>query len=253
MTIGADRRLRLLAVLPLAGFCRILLTGPDMFVGFRFMAPYLPVLLAVAAASAQILAAGQAAARRTFAAVLLFVTVTGAGVDGRARFRDLRSPNGLPGLNTVTGVLIARHTRPDASIAVMAAGAISYFSRRTSIDILGKTDRYVARLPPHPLGPTGHNRYDIEYSLGRRPDIVAIFADGSYPDRAVRAASEPGYEKDREGWGGALVVSPSFISRYRSWPVPVPLLMARNALFVRSDSPEIAHLSAWREPQVSFP
>jgi hypothetical protein len=253
LTRGADRRLVVLAVLPLAGFLRILFTGPDIFAGFRFMAPYLPVLLAVGAASAMVLSAGHAPARRTFAALLLFVTVGGAGVDGRTRLRDLQSPNGLPGINTVTGVLIARHTRPDARIAVMAAGAISYFSRRTSIDILGKTDRYVAHLPPHRLGPTGHNRYDIEYSLRSRPDLVAIFADGAYPERAERAASDPEYEVDREGWGAALVRSPSFVARYRSSPVPLRWLLARNALYVRSDSPELEGLSRWHEPQVSFP
>ena len=250
---GADRRMRLLACLPLAGFGRVLFTGPDIFSGNRFLAPYLPLLLVLAAASAIALAADRAPVRRTLAVLLLVVTVTTAGVDGRSRFRELPSENGLPGINTVTGVLIARHTRPDASLAVMAAGAIGYFSRRTAFDVLGKTDRYVARLPPHPLGPTGHNRFDIEYSLGRRPDLVAIFADGDYPSRAERAARQPDYEKRREGWGGALVLSRTFVDRYRASPVPIPFLLARNALFVRSDSPEMDRLASWREPQVALP
>jgi hypothetical protein len=249
----SDRRIAVLAALPLAGFGRVLLTGPDMFEGFRFMAPYLPVLLAVAAAGIGSLSGAHAPARRVFALLLVLVTVTGAGVDGRERFRELVSPNGLPGINTVTGVLIARHTRTDASIAVTAAGAISYFSRRTSFDILGKTDRHVAHLPPHPLGPTGHNHYDIEYSLGRWPDIVAIFADASYPARAETQAAAPAYEKRREGWGGALVLSPVFKTRYRDHPVPVPFLLSRNALYVRADSPELARLAAWREPEVVLP
>jgi len=248
-----DRRLALLAALPLAGFARLLFTGPDIFAGFRFMAPYLPVLLALAGAGIGHLSGGHPPARRTLALLLVLVTVTGAGVDGRERFRELLSPNGLPAVNTVTGVLIANHTRPDASIAVTAAGAISYFSRRTSFDVLGKTDRHVAHLPPHPLGPTGHNHYDIEYSLGRRPDIVAIFADATYPGRAEQWATAPGYEKRREGWGGALVLSPTFTAQYRDHPVPVPFLLSRNALYVRADSPEIAGLGAWREPEVLLP
>lgn len=251
--MARDRRVRVLALLPLAGMCRMLLTGPDMFLGFRFLAPYLPLILVLAAAAIVHLAPPASAARRAFAALLAVVTVAGAGVDGRTRFGDLVSPNGLPAINAVTGVLIARHTRPDARIAVTAAGAISYFSRRPAIDLLGKSDRHVARLPPQALGPTGHNRYDIEWSLGMRPDVVATFARHAYAAEAARAAADPAYERAREGYGGALVLSSTFIALYRDHPVPVPFLLARNALYIRADSPEIAGLAGWREPKVALP
>jgi hypothetical protein len=248
--IGRDRRARWLALAPLAGFARVLVTGPDIFDGFRFLAPYVPLTLVLGAAAIEPLAGAAPATRRTLAVLLGIVTIASAGVDGRTRFAALVSPNGLPDQGTVVGVLVARHTAPDASLAVLAAGATSYFSRRTSIDLLGKSDRHVARLPPRPLGPTGHNRYDIEYSLGRRPDVVSIFAPHVYVEQAARAAADPAYEPEREGYGAALVRSHAFTRHYLAQPVPLPYLLRHSALYVRADSPEAGRLASWREPRI---
>jgi hypothetical protein len=72
---------------------------------------------------------------------------------------------------------------PDATIGVLWAGTIPYFSGRRAVDFLGKADRHVARLPPHlPPGPArwgeitwvpGHEKYDLDYSIGvLRPTYV---------------------------------------------------------------------------------
>ena len=71
---------------------------------------------------------------------------------------------------------------PNASIAVVAAGAIPYFTDLPTIDLLGKSDAYVARLDSHlPQAPLaqltsfrpGHSKWDYSYSLGElQPDIV---------------------------------------------------------------------------------
>jgi hypothetical protein len=78
------------------------------------------------------------------------------------------------------GVKLARYIEPQASIAAAAAGALPYYSGLRGIDILGKSDRRVARLPPDlSLGlnglPTtpGHNKYDLHYSVEKlRPDVI---------------------------------------------------------------------------------
>ncbi len=68
-------------------------------------------------------------------------------------------------------------TAPQARVAVVTAGAISYFSERPTIDLLGKSDAYVARLPIHDadykhLRP-GHMKYDYDYSIGQlKPDVI---------------------------------------------------------------------------------
>ena len=78
--------------------------------------------------------------------------------------------------------LLRRITPPDASVAVVWAGTIPYFSDRYSIDLLGKTDKHIAHLLMrratglqelvafHP----GHMKYDYAYSIGLlKPDVVA--------------------------------------------------------------------------------
>jgi hypothetical protein len=72
-------------------------------------------------------------------------------------------------------------TSPDAVIAVVWAGVIPYFAERRAVDLLGKMDRYIARLPAHrPPGVflwsgfyPGHLKWDYNYSLGTfHPDVV---------------------------------------------------------------------------------
>jgi arabinofuranosyltransferase len=83
-------------------------------------------------------------------------------------------------------------TRPEARIAVTWAGTVPYFSDRYGIDLLGKTDRFIARLPMrtssglsrwsyfHP----GHLKWDYGYSIGQlKPDIVLQVWKGT--DEAV--------------------------------------------------------------------
>jgi hypothetical protein len=77
-------------------------------------------------------------------------------------------------------------TTPRATVAVVWAGAEPYVLQRPAIDLLGKTDRYVAHLPMRQpptdaaLGDRvtffwpGHLKYDYAYSIGHlRPDVVA--------------------------------------------------------------------------------
>jgi hypothetical protein len=75
-----------------------------------------------------------------------------------------------------TGLTLSHYARPEASVAVMAAGTLPYYSGLRGVDVLGKSDRHVARLPPRGVGTTitpGHNKYDLSYSIERlRPDVI---------------------------------------------------------------------------------
>jgi hypothetical protein len=85
-------------------------------------------------------------------------------------------------------IAIDQLTRSDASIGVFWAGAIPYFSGRTAIDFLGKSDRYIAHLPPDMSGAVGgkgmtslpgHNKYDLNYSIKvLKPTVVQSFKWG---------------------------------------------------------------------------
>jgi hypothetical protein len=76
---------------------------------------------------------------------------------------------------TADGLRYKRATCDQAAIALSAAGAASYFSERPSIDLLGKSDRHIARIRPvRGSSRPGHNKFDYRYSLVElRPDLVA--------------------------------------------------------------------------------
>ncbi|HEX8065396.1 MAG TPA: hypothetical protein VF520_02585 [Thermoleophilaceae bacterium] len=93
------------------------------------------------------------------------------------------------------GVHLREATAPGTSVAVAWGGAIPYFDRRPSVDLLGKSDRTIARERPHP-GPLhpGHMKWDYDHSLGRlRPDVVAQLWRPSASDLAL--AERLGYEE----------------------------------------------------------
>ena len=73
----------------------------------------------------------------------------------------------------------------DASVAVVTAGNIPYFSQRYSIDLLGKSDTVVAHTAPHLGGlldfdyRPGHDKWDLMYSIGTyAPDVIAQSWEG---------------------------------------------------------------------------
>ena len=81
-----------------------------------------------------------------------------------------------------SGLTIRDITFPAARVAVVSAGVIPYFSGRPCVDLLGKNDRYIARLPMHinPLSPLrerfypGHSKWDYRWSVGAlKPDVIA--------------------------------------------------------------------------------
>ena len=80
---------------------------------------------------------------------------------------------------------ILQFTTDDASIGVIQAGIIPYYTSRYAVDFLGKNDPYIANLPINLQGGPawygmssvpGHNKYDLEYSIHQRlPTYVESF------------------------------------------------------------------------------
>jgi hypothetical protein len=79
-------------------------------------------------------------------------------------------------------------TTEGASVAVLAAGVVPYYTDLRAHDMLGRTDAYIASLPADISGATawggmlsvpGHNKYDLEYSVKQmRPTYVEASAWG---------------------------------------------------------------------------
>ena len=80
-------------------------------------------------------------------------------------------------------LLLRKMTTPEAKIVVVRAGTIPYFSDRYSIDLLGKTDRYIAHEKMRTFESgwhrfiefrPGHMKFNYSYSIGQqRPDVIA--------------------------------------------------------------------------------
>jgi hypothetical protein len=77
-------------------------------------------------------------------------------------------------INVNTAIALNQVTTNDATIGVFWAGTIPYYTDRKAIDFLGKSDKYIAHLPPDMTGAVGwngmtsvpgHNKYDLNYSI----------------------------------------------------------------------------------------
>jgi hypothetical protein len=93
-------------------------------------------------------------------------------------------------------------TTEEASVAVLAAGVVPYYTDLRAHDMLGRTDAYIASLPADISGATGwggmisvpgHNKYDLEYSVKQlRPTYVEASAWGG---QDITAWMEQHYER----------------------------------------------------------
>lgn len=91
---------------------------------------------------------------------------------------------------TTTGKWLGANLPPDAKIAITTIGAISYWSNLHCIDMLGLTDREIARSPQFIEGLEDTWReikYNAESVLSREPDAI-LFSTGVRPSSAAEKA-----------------------------------------------------------------
>lgn len=90
------------------------------------------------------------------------------------------------------GLLLRDTLALEATYAISWAGSTPYFAERTAVDLLGKSDPVIAHMPPAiPEFVPGHNKWNLQYSIGRlRPDLAC-----NLPRREWERAylSEQGY------------------------------------------------------------
>lgn len=180
------------AVVLAAGFCGMALlyniwVGDDWAIGFgsRFVAPIYPLLLMLAVAGCW------QGLRRVFpvlhrdsgwvTAILLVASlVLGISASDDQIRRDWIDPTQPPmywdynQTNYRLARYLARNTEPSTSIGVNWAGVPIYFSGRPAVDLLGKSDRWIAKLEVPRFIP-GHSKWDWEYVVNvRKPDIILV-------------------------------------------------------------------------------
>jgi len=98
---------------------------------------------------------------------------------------------------TALGLLLREDAPVDSKVAVVWAGALPYFSRLYTIDLLGKSDKLIARSRPHNMS-IGHNKWNYAYSVGvLKPDFIIELWQPSQEDMALIA--KLGYVRDPSG------------------------------------------------------
>jgi len=122
-----------------------------------------------------------------FAAALVYAAVSLNSIHGPGALAEMlliRAPlhTGSGGENqrdVAQALMLRRLTDPNASVAVMRAGTVPYFSNRPAVDMLGKSDRYIAeradaeqRSSVRDFRP-GHMKFDFAHSIGTlQPDVI---------------------------------------------------------------------------------
>jgi len=151
--------------------------GGDLTDWWRFMIPVLPLFLILFG-----LLASKCLRRATPRAipllgVILCLALVGVGV--RREYQLAHSgylypvPHSQQIANTRMGLALRAVCSSNTLTADFWAGATPYFSELASIDMLGRSDRVIARRPAAMAGGVpGHDKFDFDYVLGRAPDVI---------------------------------------------------------------------------------
>lgn len=177
VTLGSWRGY--LLPLTLAYTAYIIAVGGDHFRGERFFVPVLPWVALLLAdgliALYRRLPQRRSALRPLLTGLLISALATAALLRTAPIDITIRGLDESVWIWRDIGWWIADNSPPTASLAAEGAGAPAYYSRRTTIDMLGLTDRHIARVevPDMGAGVAGHEKRDPDYVLNiRRPTYI---------------------------------------------------------------------------------
>ena len=199
MTVRWEWGYYLLLVLVYCAY--IVYVGGDWSVG-RFFVPVLPFAYLLAAEGvAQLVLLVRSACPLRRSALLSLALVLAAGAVSvamayRSSYRGERELYALPyevrlasQARRAAGTWLREHAPAGSLLLVDAAGQVPYYSGLRAIDLFGLTDAHLAHQRiTIGRGTPGHEKVDIEYLLGQRPDYIVIYGralDG-YSDRYAR-------------------------------------------------------------------
>jgi arabinofuranosyltransferase len=248
--VAACARPRDWRTLAVAGVCAMTAlhaaaVGGDFLVPFRFIAPAVPLIVILAVIAAQDVGRHRPRRGGVALACVAVVGIVSGGMLNRWPVEAMRSWRGKPWQGAAIGLVIAQGSSPSATIAAAGGGALGYFSRRTVIDLTGRTDPSIARLPARRGADASERKFDVETSLRRRPDFVLTAGPHEAALLGELMFALRGVDPERD-IGPALLASATFLRLYRDQPIPIEPLVQRSAVYVRADSPERARVAAWR-------
>jgi hypothetical protein len=246
-----DWRIRALATVCAMTAVQAIAAGGDFLVPFRFIAPAVPIIVILAVIAAQ---DARRYGQRVGPVALALVAVVGIVSGGMLNQRPvdaMRSWRGKPWQGAAIGLLIREGSRTSATVAAAGGGALGYFSRRTVIDLTGRTDPSITRLPARPGADAAERKFDVESSLQRRPDFVLTSGPHGAAQVGELMFALRGVDVGRD-IGPAILATRTFQRVYRDQPVPIEPLLQRSAVYVRADSPERSRIGSWRLDVTGF-
>jgi len=90
-----------------------------------------------------------------------------------------------------TGKWLNQNLPPQTVLALRRQGTIPYHSGMKSIDILGLTEKEIARTLYNEKDAIKENKINAEYILNQRPDVLILFSSESYYDGWMFDKSNP--------------------------------------------------------------
>jgi hypothetical protein len=236
VTVRPFRRLTILAPLAIAILwaCYVAAIGGDGFPGRRHVLPLI-------VCAAMILTAGWTASvlrRLPVVAQVLVIAVT------LLWYSQLQARDPLNVVAreevwewecaTLAGALGTAFEAEAPLIAADPVGCVGYFGKLPTLDMLGLTDRHIARTRPEDFGQgwIGHELGDGQYVLSRDPDLILFCTP--------RGSAAPCYRSGIE-----LAALPQFNDRYTLTRITPRDELSSMLLWLRVASPKVG---IWRSP-----
>lgn len=139
-----------------------LLVGGDWMIGYRFMMPVTPLLIAIPALALTRLNHGYVVAVIGFVAYSLWLSSQLHSVASAERWATMG--------DIIMGEHIAAMHLPTGSkIAVVDAGAIPYISGLPTIDMVGLNNKHISKIPGGFMA-----KWDNDYVLSEKPAIIQL-------------------------------------------------------------------------------
>jgi len=200
--VRRDRALALAAAVVLAAFAYNVWVGGDWIdrLPSRFVVPVTPIFIALLMGAWWLLCrmlrqrmAGAASWLFAVGALALALQINPPGAlsewlsfEAETLFKEQNANQARLGL------YLRDHTDPGTTVAFHWAGTAAYLGERPGIDVLGKSDRHIAKMTVDRFIPA-HSKWDWDYVVGeRRPDLFVEQTRGLLrrPDfnQAYRAA-----------------------------------------------------------------
>ncbi len=179
--VKPDRRKTLYGALVILPILYQIWVGGDAWNWWRIMAPAEPLaaILFVLAACELMQRLGSPVSYRkgarllTYSAAISILTIN-LGFLPQMFFTQDWPPLNFYFRRVNASVILNRVATPDATVGLVGAGVIPYYTGLKGYDFLGRTDPYIAVLPPDLSGAIawsgmysvpGHNKYDLLYSI----------------------------------------------------------------------------------------